>query len=186
MAEMKFVISENKLRSLFSYIIVDHCDLIRPTLDKNPDKTIKHLSSVWEDVQNRMCQFFLKNPSFASDSFKTTITNNVHMGQIHTVSSFSGDGHITFDTFPIRGANLPAFELSIGYGSFFIRENREHISPSDALKAYYKSLVKFIKSDTRRFELIKGYSPWFEIPLLEKDSSVVEALRHRYRIAKPH
>lgn len=185
-AETELVISEGKLRELFALLYEEQCRVVRITYDRNPDKTILSLTDVWEDVVKISCQFLLKHSSFAKDDFKIRETNNIHMGPIIVLETFSGEGHIKLSTFPSKFSKDSAFELSVGYGSFFIKDNGDHVGPSKELKRYYKNLVNFLKTKCRRIEIFSGRFVWFEKKLLENDPTLLSMIKHSYGVEPIH
>jgi hypothetical protein len=150
MAETECYLAEDDLRELLVELLeMDARIAFDMTTDEKIDYlTLTNISQAVEKKSNRMA---LKMSLFATDEPKLIIYRREV--KWHQFSDRDGDGHIRISSYSVDAKPERLIYFSMGYVSFYVNLNKEHIPPHPNLIAAYKSISGKIK---RRCKLIKG------------------------------
>ncbi|MFT4183318.1 MAG: hypothetical protein QM636_15530 [Rhizobium sp.] len=180
-ATTEFLLSKQRLRDAIDFLYSEGCHVVRTGDEKSADKTVSGLNNALIDLEKGSVSFYLKHPSFADDDFIIKEIDNTHMGKIFSVSILDGKGHLRLSAHRQSCFERDTFGVEIGYISFFTKIDGTYIDPSPELKAFYNKLSKFLKTKTRRVEIIPGRGIWFENAILEDEPSAAQIIQAQWR-----
>jgi hypothetical protein len=151
MAETESYLSEDDLTE----ILVELVEMgARIAFDMTADEKIEYLNqtNVSKAVARTSNKMAVKMASFATDEPKLIIYRREV--KWHQFSDREGDGHIKISSYLVDANPGRLIYTSIGYVSFYVRANGDHIPPHPNLIAVYKTISGKIK---RKCRLIKRH-----------------------------